>query len=166
MRRIRFVFVTVVAIFALGAPAAMGQSFDIDYGAQLKGTHEVPPVETAGSGRAVFDVRDAGNNGVVAYRLFLRNIDEVTAAHIHVGCPGENGPIIVTLFSGGPTGTVNGVLVRGLITRDDLEGPLEGRGIRSLIRAMNSGCTYVNVHTLDHPGGEIRGQIQQVSDVP
>ena len=42
---------------------------------------------------------------------------------------------------------------------DDLVGPLEGMSISDLIRKMRAGETYVDVHTISNPGGEIRGQI-------
>jgi hypothetical protein len=169
MKRSRLIVaagLVVLSLAAVGTPAALGATFDIDFAAQLQGSQEVPPVDTPANGRAVFDVRDGGDQGSIAYRLFLRKIDHVVAAHIHLGCPGENGDVVVTLFSGGPTGEVDGVLVRGLITSNDLEGPLAGRGLGSLIRRMQSGCTYVNVHTSEWPGGEIRGQVQQVSSIP
>lgn len=88
------------------------------------------------------------------------------ASHIHLGCPGENGPVVAFLFEGGPTGTVNGRLSHGVIRRQHLVGPLEGRGLGALVRAMESGCTYVNVHTTEWPGGEIRGQILATSPNP
>ena len=84
----------------------------------------------------------------------------ITAAHIHSGNVGENGPVIVTLFSSDtPTGRTNGILSEGTISSSDLEGPMEGRDISDLVSAMSNGVTYVNVHTQANPDGEIRGQI-------
>jgi hypothetical protein len=36
---------------------------------------------------------------------------------------------------------------------------MEGKTLEDLVAAMDSGETYVNVHTAEHPDGEIRGQI-------
>ncbi|MNP53856.1 CHRD domain protein [compost metagenome] len=48
--------------------------------------------------------------------------------------------------------------MRGVLTRRDLVGPLQGRTLRDLIREIERGNTYTNVHTEQHPNGEIRGQ--------
>jgi hypothetical protein len=39
-------------------------------------------------------------------------------------------------------------------------GPLAGQSLDALLAAMRDGDTYVNVHTTQFPGGEIRGQIR------
>jgi hypothetical protein len=60
-------------------------------------------------------------------------------------------------------GGFDGVLAEGTISKDDLEGPLRGASLETLIALMQHGDTYVNVHTKDSPTGEIRGQIQNSS---
>jgi hypothetical protein len=55
--------------------------------------------------------------------------------------------------------TIDGVLARGTITEADLVGPLAGQPLSALVEAIRSGNAYVNVHTVDHPAGEIRGQL-------
>jgi hypothetical protein len=41
-----------------------------------------------------------------------------------------------------------------------LEGPLKGKSVEGdLIKAIQNGEAYVNVHTTDHPDGAIRGQL-------
>ena len=57
-------------------------------------------------------------------------------------------------------GRFDGVLGKGTIRATDLVGPLEGMTLEDLLEAMDSGETYVNVHTDLNPGGEIRGQIE------
>ena len=60
-----------------------------------------------------------------------------------------NAGIIVALTqSGGTSGTVSG---SGTLTPAEITGMLNGQ-------------TYINVHTVSHPGGETRGQI--VAAVP
>lgn len=81
-------------------------------------------------------------------------------AHIHLGAPGSNGGVVVFLFGPEPAGIdVNGTLATGTITADDLINALAGQPLSSLIDAIESGGAYVNVHTLAHPSGEIRGQL-------
>jgi hypothetical protein len=36
---------------------------------------------------------------------------------------------------------------------------MEGKTLEDLVAAMDSGQTYVNIHTTQNPDGEIRGQI-------
>jgi CHRD domain len=87
-------------------------------------------------------------------------MDQITAAHIHQGKQGENGPVVVTLFkTNSPTGKINGHLVNGSISNDMLEGPLKGKTVVDLGNLMQSGQAYVNVHTTKNPNGEIRGQV-------
>jgi hypothetical protein len=40
-----------------------------------------------------------------------------------------------------------------------LIGPLAGQPFSALLNQMQAGNTYVNVHTVQNPAGEIRGQI-------
>jgi hypothetical protein len=105
--------------------------------------------------------------------LIASNIDNVVAAHIHLGAAGVNAPVVAFLFGNvAPAGgRIDGVLATGAITAASLVGPLGGATLATLIQAMKDGVTYVNVHTNDgvaptntgpgdFPGGEIRGQIR------
>jgi hypothetical protein len=69
---------------------------------------------------------------------------------------------VVTLFkTESPSSeSMNGILTRGNITNADLEGPMAGKTLIDLNKAMELGETYVNIHSEEHPNGEIRGQIQ------
>ena len=137
------------------------------------GGEEVPSRDT--NARAVAVFRLTRDEQSLIFRLIVANIDNVTAAHIHVAAPGVNGPIVVPLAGdfppgGGPT---QGLLAEGTITADDLTGPLAEMPLSALIDEMRAGNTYVNVHTNDgvdppntgagdFPGGEVRGQIDGV----
>jgi hypothetical protein len=125
--------------------------------AHLSGDEEVPARDTSARGAAIFMLSEDGT--ALQYKLIVANIDNVLASHIHVAPAGVNGPVVVFLFSGGPTERVDGILAEGTITSDDLIGRLAGMTIDDLVIAINAGNTYVNVHTTEFPGGEIRGQI-------
>jgi CHRD domain len=160
----------LLAVFAVAGPAMAKPSSTRIFVAHLSGDEEVPLRETLAQGQAVFHLSEDGTQ--LSYLLIVANIENVVAAHIHVGPVGENGPVVAFLF--GPAapggGQVEGVLAKGTITEDDLDGPLAGQPLSALIDAMRAGNTYVNVHTNDgidptntgpgdFPGGEIRGQI-------
>ena len=127
--------------------------------ATLEGEQEVPPVDSDAKGVAIFRLSNDGTE--LEYKVIVANIEDVTAAHIHLAPIGENGDIVAFLFNPeAPTeGRTNGVLAEGTITSADLVGPLEGATLSELIDEIEVGNTYVNVHTVEHPGGEIRGQI-------
>jgi hypothetical protein len=85
-------------------------------------------------------------------------------AHIHLGPVGETGPVVVWLYPDGPPpqeipGRFDGVLAEGTITSENLVGPLAGATLADLIDEIQAGNAYVNVHTVQNPPGEIRGQI-------
>lgn len=144
-----------------------------NYSVHLNGAMEVPIRDTQGQGQSIFHLSKDGTS--IDYKLIASNIENVFQAHIHMGAPTENGPIVVWLYPGtappaGPPGAgrTDGVLAEGTFTAANLTGPLAGMPLSALLDLMNSGRAYVNVHTNDgvappntgpgdFPGGEIRG---------
>lgn len=153
------ILVAVSATAATTTISAYAQTIPSIFHAILEGDEEVPPVDSDAKGAAIFRTSNDGTE--LHYRLIVANIEDVTAAHIHLAPRGENGDIVAFLFNPEePTeGRTNGILAEGTITSADLVGPLEGSTLSELIDEMEAGNTYVNVHTVDHPSGEIRGQI-------
>ena len=124
----------------------------------LKDTEEVPPTNTTSIGIAKFIVDY--NLTQIKYLINVTNIENVTAAHIHYGNSGENGPVVVTLLkSDQPSGMITGLLSSGNITSTDLQGQLKDKQISDLVQIMKNGSAYVNIHTEQNPNGEIRGQL-------
>lgn len=128
------------------------------YVATLTGGEEVPAVETAADGDAVVFVNADGDLG---FEVYVTNIQNVNAAHIHLGAVGANGGVVALLFDGAfsTDGDDVATLATGVITADDLSGDLEGMTIADLVAEIEAGGAYVNVHTEANPGGEIRGQL-------
>ena len=148
------VAVALVGIGALAATTNAG-SFGA-FQAQLTGAESVPgPVDTEAVGNAVVTVTPNG----VRYTLVVNNAVAVVAAHIHCAPVGAAGPVGVTLFAGAPV-TMNGVLAQGPILGPDGPNGCGWDTLDDVIAAMESGDTYVNVHTLANLAGEIRGQLQ------
>ena len=107
----------------------------------LKGGNEVPPVKTRATGEGAFDVYD---NRTITGEITTHGIDG-KMAHIHMGAPGTNGPVIIPLTSG-PHHTW--VVPQGSTLN------------QSQYQAFLAGDLYVNVHSAAHPGGEIRAQLR------
>jgi hypothetical protein len=98
----------------------------------------------------------------MTYVVNVKDIDKVTQAHIHSGKAGENGPVVVWLFNATtPTGPMSGMLSQGNFTSSELVGPLKGKQMSDLVKLINDGQAYVNVHTKANPMGEIRGQLSK-----
>jgi hypothetical protein len=111
-------------------------------------------VETRAQGQAHFVLSKDGTT--LHYKVNVANIEDVTASHIHIAEEGVNGPVAVTLFSGVPEGRIQGTLAEGDITAADVTlGTFE-----ELLARIRAGSAYVNVHTIENPPGEIRGQIR------
>jgi len=106
----------------------------------LSGSNEVPAVATAASGDAWFTVdRDWTVNGKVTTSGIAG-----TAAHIHEGQQGQNGPVIVPLARTGD---------------NEWSVPPNTRLTEGQFKSYRAGSLYVNVHSSGFPGGEIRGQL-------
>jgi hypothetical protein len=141
----------------------------LEFEADLVGAEEVPPRQTDAQGELEMKFNKKASK--LWFKLEVEDIMNVVGAHLHLAPRGENGPIVVPLFSADPGGgPFDGVLAKGIITADDLTGPLEGMKLKDLISAIKAGNIYVNVHTNDgvgeentgagdFPGGEIRGQV-------
>jgi hypothetical protein len=131
-------------------------------GTHLNGDEEVPARDTRAQGQAIFQVNEDGT--AVSYTLIVANIENVTQAHIHLAPAGSNGGIVAWLYPAAPPsqlieGRTQGTLGEGTLTASSLVGSLAGQPLSALLDAMRNGGAYVNVHTLQFPPGEIRGQI-------
>ncbi len=130
-----------------------------DFKADLSGTEENPAVETKTSGEAIFKLAEGGKE--LVYEIKVKDGENITAAHIHAGKKGVEGPPVVPIFGGTKKeGMFSGVLAKGTITDKNLVGPLAGKTLKDLVKMIEEGDAYVNVHTVAHPAGEIRGQIK------
>lgn len=131
----------LACIGSVGSAAAAPISFKVP----LTGAEQVPPVTTAGKGSAdltwnpstrvvTWDITDSGLTG------------PVTMAHFHDGPEGKNGPVVIWLSKKGTEAT----------------GAIKGEATLTPAQAkqFEAGDWYINVHTKDHPAGEIRGQVK------
>ena len=172
---------TIVGINLYGLAYAQGNP---SFTATLSGKEVVPPVETGGSGMANFEVSDNS----ISYQINVLNAGKITSVQIHKGVAGTNGDVLATVFK--PKGNSGNLIddlpkigdlpkisdissitqksssfsASGNINEIALTGPMKGKPIADLVIAMQSGETYVNVQTEDHPEGELRGQISEAEE--
>lgn len=160
--------------------ALHGLESDGDHGRRLRtklsGLNEPPAVFTAARGD--FDAEIARDESGFTYTLTFENLQgAVTQSHIHIGQVRVNGGIAIWLCEtatnpappaiadatpdcGGP----NSATVTGTVTPAQVIGP-NGQGVapgefEEVLNAIRKGMAYVNVHSSQSPGGEIRGQLK------
>ena len=136
------------AVLLAGCETVENAATDVvgnNFSANLTGANEVPPADPDGAGTASISTDDVTNR--ICTRLEVRNIGAVTAAHIHRGRAGVNGPPVVTLDA----------------PDDDDSNDCDDVADALLDEIRRSPADfYVNVHTAEHPDGAIRGQIFNV----
>ena len=163
MSKLRLILVLGLAALVAGGLAVAG--VNRNFSVHAKGSLEVPANLSNGQGQALFKLSKDGES--LSFKLIVANIDDVTQAHIHCGAPGVNGPVVAFLFGFDAAGvTTNGILSQGTLTganviprADSAECPGGVADFDDLIAKMQSGDAYVNVHTIELPGGEIRGNL-------
>ena len=133
----------VLAVAACAPRAGTGNDFRAD----LSGDEEVPAVATTGMGASTATL-DPETMTLNVTGTFSGLSAPASAAHIHAGRRGENGdvvfPLVLAAEGDGTSGTLEGEFT---LTPEQVD-------------TLRSGGYYVNVHTPNNPGGEIRGQLR------
>ncbi len=131
----------VAALFVLAISiSANAETFT----ANINGAQEVPTNGSTATAYGRVFVNETA--GTLSYTVVFSGLtSNQQAAHIHApGVVGVNGPVIINLGAvGGTSGTITGTAA---ITAPQLA-------------LMRSQQTYINIHTANFPGGEIRGQL-------
>jgi hypothetical protein len=124
---------------------SFAQAAPVTFTVPLTGAQQVPPVETSGTGSA--NISYDPDTRVVTWAITFSGLSsDATMAHFHgPAASGKNAPVKVWLSEKGAAAT----------------SPLKGTATLSPADAQEfvAGQMYVNVHTKDHPAGEIRGQV-------
>ncbi len=107
----------------------------------LSGANEVPASGSSASGSGNVTV---GGDCSVSAKITVSGMT-ATAAHIHQGAAGANGPVIVPFNK----------------TADNTFEAASGAKMNEAqCAAYKAGGTYVNVHSAKSPGGEVRAQLR------
>jgi hypothetical protein len=115
-----------------------------EFTSMLSGLNEVPPNGSPASGTSMGTYDDVTN----MFMMDTAAIDfvaAVTAAHVHVAPSGVAGPIVF------PLSGVTGMMT---YTSHDMVVLTEPQEVDFL-----AGNWYVNIHSGQFPGGEVRGQL-------
>ena len=136
------------SVFAVAAAWAgtQGHATELQLTASLNSAEEVPaPTGNVSGARGTFTatLTESGAGGTLNWQLTFSGLTgRATAAHIHTAARGTPGPVSVPLC--GPCDS--------MATGDANVSP-------AVLAAIQSGGTYVNVHTPTNGAGEIRGQV-------
>jgi hypothetical protein len=125
------------ALLAVDVSSALGA----DIAVKLTGDQEVPAVASSATGTGTIVIKD---DKTVSGSIKTTGIDGIMA-HIHLAAPGKNGPPIITLTK---TGDNTWSVPAGAVLTDDQ------------YKSFKDGNLYVNVHSAEHKGGEIRAQLK------
>lgn len=143
-------------MFAL-PPLASAQSATL--AAALNGGEETPVLNTGAVGRAEVSVDAQNQELTVTLRVF--NVPTpTTAGHIHVGPEGIAGPVVINFPEAIVGRTGDFAMMFRLNATHFVARPAIGiNTMEDAIQAIVNGNSYVNIHTQQFPGGEIRGQL-------
>lgn len=154
-----------LAVFFLGIFSSQAQTYRAN---MLSGAQEAPPNNSAGTGYAEVVI----NGNMMILRTTFSGLSGITtASHIHapttVAGSGTAGVATTTpTFPGFPLGVTAGAydmafdmtqassFNAAFITNN---GGTTTTAFETLKAALNNGMAYLNIHTTDYPGGEIRG---------
>ena len=172
----KFTVTPLVIVAALMLPVPVAYAIPITFVADLTGANEVPPVASPGTGFAAV-VLDPTAQTLQVNATFSGLTSNTSAAHIHCCAPlGTNAGVATTVpaFPGFPLGVTSGTYSSVVfdLTQPTIYNPafvtLEGGTIplaeAALIAGIQNGQTYLNIHTMINPGGEIRGQLEPVPE--
>ena len=107
----------------------------------LIGGQEVPPVKSLAKGTSTIVVGDDKSVSGTVKTIGMK----ATAAHIHQGAKGMNGPHIIDLVMSSP---------------DEWAVPAGAKLTNEQFQSLKDGNLYINVHSAAHKDGEIRAQLK------
>lgn len=112
------------------------------------GANEVPPVSTAGTA-TISGTYDSSTNMINLTVQYTGLSAGLSAAHLHAAPAGSNGGVIINLnpTTGSTSGTISGTFAVPSAREAELI----------------TGDIYLNIHSSNNPGGEIRSQVTLTS---
>ena len=165
----------VALLFAFFMFVGVAKADQLIFTATLTGAQEVPPTGSPGIGSALVTI-DTVTNLMTVNVSFAGLVSPATIAHIHCCAPPGGIAIPATTvpsFPGFPTGVTTGTFI-GTFDLDlassfnpafiAANGGTVAGAQAAFIAGLLNGQAYFNIHTLQFPGGEIRGQLQAIPE--
>lgn len=155
----RKIFATVAVLLTVLVYVGMADADEL-FKATLTGDQEVPPVITDTTGKAFFRLNKAEDE--IEIQLHVNDGVRITQSHIHCAPAGMNGPVVVFLAGLHAAGLdIDGKWVsNATIKTTSIVNLACGATVSALAASMRAGITYANVHSVAHPAGVVRGQIE------
>jgi hypothetical protein len=135
-------FLPGIALVSLACLAGPARAETSTFKAELKGSEEVPPTTSGGTG-TVDATYDSASKKLTWKGMVSGLSGTASAAHFHGPAgPGQNAGVLIPV-------------------PDVKSGPFEGSATLNdnQAKALVAGQTYFNVHTPANPNGELRGQV-------
>jgi hypothetical protein len=167
----------ILLVFTVLLAVGSAKADQLTFSTILRGTNEVPPNASPGIGGAQVTI-DTATNMMTVNIAFAGLLAPTTASHIHCCAPpGANAMVATAVpnFPGFPLGVTTGVYLQTFdLTQAATYNPAfiaaHGGTVASAQAAFIAGMlahqTYLNIHTTQFPGGEIRGQLVQNAPEP
>lgn len=150
-------FVAVASVVGLLAGAAGAQTVVLT--ANLQGSQEVPPVTTNAGGSATMTINKL--SGAFSLDITFSDLSSfLTMGHFHRAPAGSNGPVVYWLSGTNANGTVE--RIPSTMTSQNIlsfTGTLNGTVGGGWAEDLYGGRVYINLHSQNFPGGELRGQL-------
>jgi len=152
-----FALALAVAL-GLSAPPLLAQSAgELAFHTPLTGSQEVPANGSRASGHVTATLDGMTLTVTGTFSGLESDYNTSVGAHIHLGFAGENGPVNFPL-----TPTLDGNLRGGFFAAAENTLTLS----EAQVAALMGRRYYVNIHTVNLPAGEIRGQLAPVTGMP
>ena len=161
LRAISVACVTLLLLLTVSSTPALTQAQTIRLSAKLSGGNETPAKVVTGSFGSADCTVDRSKGDEINCTGSVFNLPSGwTVGHIHVGAVDVGGPTVCNAnvtanLSNDFSFTIGPCNATTITLRPD-------QGIRSyedFVQAVVGENTYVNIHTIVNPGGEIRGQL-------
>jgi hypothetical protein len=165
----------VAAVFAVLMLFSVAKADQLIFTATMTGAQEVPPTGSPGVGSVLLTI-DTVTNLMTVNVSFAGLVSPTTIAHIHCCAPPGGIAIPATTvpsFPGFPVGVTTGTFLGtfdlslassynpAFITAS---GGTVAAAQAAFIAGLLNGQAYFNIHTQQFPGGEIRGQLNEIPE--
>ncbi len=152
-------FAALLALTVIGMAASLAT-----LGVRADDVNEVPAINS--NATATFRAVIHSDGSITFKETFSGLTSNAIFSHIHFGEVHVGGGVMIFLCGGGgqpacpvaTSGTIEGTITPANVTGPTSQGVTPG-DLASALRAVRQGAGYVNLHSVNFPAGEVRGQV-------